>query len=114
MQRDPRAYLPLTEAAFLILAALARPKHGYAIMQDVAEWSGGETKLGPGTLYGALTKLMGQKLIRRAGDAGGGDERRKEYVLTEMGRRVVEAECARLEAAARLGRLALKLKEVVR
>lgn len=98
-------FIPLTESTFLILASLATPKHGYAIMQDVAAWSGDKAKLGPGTLYGALTKLLDLGLIRRAGEApAGGDERRKSYVLTELGREVVKLECARLEAAARLGR----------
>lgn len=104
MQTDAFKLIPLTEATFLILASLSTPKHGYAIMQDVLVWSEGKTKLGPGTLYGALTKLLDQKLIDRAGETGSGDERRKEYALTALGRQVVEAECERLEAAARLGR----------
>lgn len=104
MQPDALKFIPLTEATFLILASLTTPKHGYAIMQDVSVWSEGKTRLGPGTLYGALTKLLNQKLIDRAGETGSGDERRKEYVLTALGRRVVEMECERLEAAARLAR----------
>lgn len=112
MQTDVIKFIPLTEATFLILASLTTPKHGYAIMQDVSVWSEGKTKLGPGTLYGALTKLLDQKLIDRAGETGSGDERRKEYVLTALGRRVVEMECERLEAAARLGRKLLDGKGV--
>lgn len=112
MQKDAIKFIPLTEATFLTLASLTTPKHGYAIMQDVSVWSEGKTKLGPGTLYGALTKLLDQKLIDRAGETGAGDERRKEYVLTALGRRVVEMECERLEAAARLGRKLLDGKGV--
>ncbi|MBE7543410.1 MAG: PadR family transcriptional regulator [Bryobacteraceae bacterium] len=104
-------FLPLTESTFLILASLASPKHGYAVMQDVTKWSEGKTRLGPGTLYGALTKLLDQGLIQRTDDPEPGDERRKHYVLTPRGRLVVEAECARLEAAALLGRKLLNGKD---
>lgn len=111
MQTDVFKFIPLTEATFLILASLTTPKHGYAIMQDVSVWSEGKTKLGPGTLYGALTKLLELRLIERAGESGSGDERRKEYALTALGRQVVEAECERLESAARLGRNLLNGKD---
>jgi DNA-binding PadR family transcriptional regulator len=112
MQKNAQDYLPLTEATFLILISLTESKHGYAIMQDVAAWSGNQAKLGPGTLYGALTKLLDQGLIRRPGENGMGDERRKEYVLTAQGRKVVELECARLETIARVGRRVLSGKEM--
>lgn len=111
MNKSYEQFLPLTEATFLIMASLTTPKHGYAIMQDVAAWSGNKTKVGPGTLYGALTKLLEQGLIRRAEESGTADERRKSYVLTGLGREVVEAECARLESAARLGRSLLNGKD---
>jgi DNA-binding PadR family transcriptional regulator len=103
--------LPLTESTFLILASLTSPKHGYAVMQDVTKWSEGKTRLGPGTLYGALTKLLEQGLIRRTEEPDPGDERRKLYVLTPRGRLVVEAECERLEATAILGRKLLNGKD---
>jgi DNA-binding PadR family transcriptional regulator len=112
MQDATAQLLPLSEATFLILASLTTAKHGYAIMQDVTAWSGGKTKLGPGTLYGALTKLLDQKLIQRAGDSPPGDERRKTYLLTATGRRLVELECDRLESIARLGRKLLNGREV--
>lgn len=112
MHKNAEDHLPLTEATCLILISLSRPKHGYAIMQDVAAWSGNKAKLGPGTLYGALTKLLDQGLIRRSGESGAGDERRKEYVLTELGRKVVELECARMENVSRLARLVLDGKEM--
>jgi DNA-binding PadR family transcriptional regulator len=97
-----RAFLPLTEPTYLILAALAEPRHGYAIMQDVAELSGERVRLGPGTLYGALTNLMKQKLIRRCGDTGEGSDRRKVYALTPLGERVLLLEGERLASLARL------------
>lgn len=103
MQKNELSFLPLTEATFLILVSLASPKHGYAIMQDVSAWSGSRARLGPGTLYGALTKLLEQGLIRRL-EGDDGDERRKAYGLTALGRRVVERECDRLQAIAQHGR----------
>lgn len=104
MKTGAEKYLPLTEATYLILAALAEPRHGYGIMQVVAEVNGG-MKLGPGTLYGALTKLLDQALIERAGESATGDgERRKMYRLTALGRRVVELESERLALMAELGR----------
>jgi DNA-binding PadR family transcriptional regulator len=111
IQNEELRQLPLSEATFLILASLTAPKHGYAIMQDISVWSEGKTKLGPGTLYGAITKLLDQGLIERAGESGSGAERRKEYVLTAPGRRVVELECGRLESVARLGRNLLNGKD---
>ena len=97
-----RAFLPLTEATYLILAALAEPRHGYGIMQDVAALSGGRVALGPGTLYGALKNLLKQKLIRRSGETGAGSERRKVYALTPLGERVLVVEGDRLASLSRL------------
>ncbi|MCL6615298.1 MAG: PadR family transcriptional regulator, partial [Firmicutes bacterium] len=54
--------LPLTESTFYILISLARPRHGYGIIQAVREMSGGRVELGPGTLYGALNRLLRQGL----------------------------------------------------
>jgi DNA-binding PadR family transcriptional regulator len=95
---DHRAerYLPLTETTFCILAALGEPRHGYAVMQRVDDASRGRIRLGPGTLYGALTKLLQQGLIARTGETEIAGERRKLYVLTELGRVVVAAEHRRL------------------
>jgi DNA-binding PadR family transcriptional regulator len=97
-------FLPLSEASYLILVALAGPRHGYGVMQTVSVASGGQVRLGPGTLYGALTKLLDHGLIRRAGDAGHGEERRKLYSLTALGRCLVDLESERLERLARWGR----------
>jgi DNA-binding PadR family transcriptional regulator len=112
---DPRkkalAFLPLTEATYAILVSLAEPRHGYGIMRYVGEASGGDIRIGPGTLYGALTKLQQQGLIRRAGEGGSGEERRKLYVLTDLGRRVVDLESERLERLFHLGRNILSRKE---
>ena len=108
--RRTQAFLPLTEATYWTLASLATARHGYAIMQTVAAASGGAVRLGPGTLYAVLAKLLQQKLIRRAGESVSEGERRKEYMLTPLGRQVVELECERLESLARAGRQILQRK----
>ena len=99
---------PLTEATYCILAALAEPRHGYAIMQWVAEMTGQRVRLGPGTLYGALTALQARGCITPVGEGVEGNERRKVYGLTERGRALLETETARLESMARVGRKALE------
>jgi len=97
MDTDKNAakYLPLTEATYYILISLAEPLHGYGIMQNVAEISRGKVGLGPGTLYGALSKLEQSGLISKAADTAG--DRRKEYILTEFGKRVAKLEYTRLK-----------------
>ena len=96
IEEKARRLLPLTEATFCILAALSAPRHGYGVMQRVEEASHGAIRLGPGTLYGALTNLLRQSLIARPGEAKVAGERRKLYVLTDLGRAVVAAERRRL------------------
>jgi DNA-binding PadR family transcriptional regulator len=101
-----RRALPLTEATYYVLVSLIEPRHGYGIMQNVAALTGGAVRIGPGTLYGALTNLLKQGLIERAGDEDSEGERRKVYGLTALGRSVVLLECERLETMARIGRAA--------
>lgn len=101
-----RRALPLTEATYYVLVSLVEPRHGYGVMQNVAALTGGAVRMGPGTLYGALTNLLKQGLIERAGDEEAEGERRKVYGLTELGRSVVLLECERLEIMARIGRAA--------
>jgi DNA-binding PadR family transcriptional regulator len=99
--QHPQSYLPLTPAAFHILLALAEgERHGYAIMQEVAASTGGALKLGPGTLYGSIKRLLAEGLIVEAGERSDGelgDERRRYYRLTDLGLRVARAEAERLE-----------------
>jgi DNA-binding PadR family transcriptional regulator len=102
LEKAARKFLPLSEATYMILASLTEPRHGYGIMQDVEGISGGRVKLGPGTLYGALTNLLQQKLIRRSGEAGAGSDRRKVYALTPLGETVLMLEGERLAALSRL------------
>ena len=77
-------------------------KHGYAILKDVEELSGGKIRLSTGTLYSALGRLLDQGLIQRVPNDEGENTRpglpRKAYVLTENGRRVLEAETTRLQS----------------
>ena len=96
LERKAERFLPLTETSFCILAALSAPRHGYGVMQRVEAASRGRIRLGPGTLYGALTSLLRQGLIERTGETDEGGERRKLYVLTDLGRAVVDAEGRRL------------------
>jgi DNA-binding PadR family transcriptional regulator len=98
----------LTEATYCILAALTEPRHGYAVMQWVGDVTDRRVKLGPGTLYGALTSLQDRRLIVPVAEGQVGNERRKVYGLTERGRTLLQAETARLESMARVGRKALE------
>ena len=105
-KRDPSPFLPLTPAAFHVLLALADgPKHGYLILKDVEERTGGDVRLSTGTLYGLIKRFLDDELIV---ETAADDERRRPYKLTMLGRDVVEAELARLEKMVRAGR-AVKL-----
>jgi DNA-binding PadR family transcriptional regulator len=94
--------LPLSEVSFYILLSLANePRHGYAIMKDVASLSDGRIELSAGTLYGALKRMLEQGWIERLEDAGELDETgrpRKVYRLSALGQGVLSAETARLRS----------------
>lgn len=101
-KRDPAPFLPLTEAAFHVLLALADgPKHGYLILKDVEERTSGAVRLGTGTLYGLIKRFLDDELIV---ETRADDERRRPYKLTALGRDVAEAEAARLERMVRAAR----------
>jgi len=95
IDKKVKKYLPLTEATYYILISLVEPLHGYGIMQNVEDISKGEVKLGPGTLYGALSKLEKQGLIIKTDEID--SERRKYYSITEFGKQVVKLEFLRLK-----------------
>src|SRR2546421_5900676 len=100
-RRVPEELLPLTPAVFHILLALADgEKHGYAIMQEVGTRTGGAMRMGPGTLYGSIQRMLKDGLIVEAQervDAVHGEERRRYYRLSGFGLRVLQAEARRLE-----------------
>jgi DNA-binding PadR family transcriptional regulator len=105
VKRDPGSLLPLTPAMFHVLVALADGDiHGYAIMKDVEELTGGAVRLSTGTLYGIIKRLLNDGLIRESGAAAKDDERRRSYALTAFGRDVARAEAARLEHTLALAR----------
>jgi DNA-binding PadR family transcriptional regulator len=89
--------LPLTPAVFYILLALASgDKHGYEIMKTVRRDSNDTVKMGNGTLYGSIKRMLADGLIEDAGDhADNEDTRRKYYMLTPLGRTVMGAEIQR-------------------
>lgn len=92
--------LPLTPAVFHILLALAdQERHGYGIMQEVAAITRDQVRMGPGTLYGSIKRMLNAELIEEAEerpDPALDDERRRYYRLTGQGRRVLAAEVQRL------------------
>ena len=99
---------PLPSAAFHILIALAEEDlHGYGIMRQVAEQTGGRMRLGPGTLYSSLQSLLQGKCIEELDsreDAELGQERRRYYRLTSAGRKLARAEADRLAGFLRVAR----------
>jgi DNA-binding PadR family transcriptional regulator len=99
---------PLPSAAFQILLSLTdEDLHGYGIMREVEEQSGGRMRLGPGTLYSSIQSLLEEKLIEETdANAGGkpGSERRRYYRLTSLGRRLVRSEAERLAELLRVVR----------
>lgn len=98
---------PMAPAVFQILIALAdQPLHGYGIMLDIAERSGGKVKLSPGTLYGSIKQMLEDGLVEEvAGKATADDERRRYYRLTKHGREVARHEMARMAALLNHARL---------
>ena len=97
---DPADFLPLTPAIHHILLALAdEERHGYGIMLEVSRVTGGATRMGPGTLYGTLKRLLASGLIEEADerpDPELDDERRRYYRITALGSSVLEAETSRM------------------
>jgi DNA-binding PadR family transcriptional regulator len=99
--RNPRSLLPLTPAVVHVLLALAdEERHGYGIMKEVEGRTRGEVRLGPGTLYGAIRRMLADGLIEESDerpDAELDDQRRRYYRITDFGRRVAGAEAERLQ-----------------
>ena len=112
MARDPQSQLPLTPVVLHILLALSDgERHGYAIAQEIEETTRGQVRMGPGTLYGSIQRMLASAVIeeaparRRATDANENDDaRRRYYRMTAFGRRVLEFELDRLNAVVQLAR----------
>jgi DNA-binding PadR family transcriptional regulator len=102
---SPEAFLPLKPVELLILMTVAAgERHGYGIMLDIAERTGGSVRLEAGGLYRSIRRLLADKLLtesarRPAADLD--DERRRYYALSPLGKRVVAAEALRLRALVR-------------
>ena len=113
MSDGPASFLPLTVPTFYILLSLAPgKKHGYAILGDVAHLSEGQVQLSTSTLYTALSRLLDKGLIRRVQgepeDVARPGLPRKAYTLSELGRRVLEAETERLDGLVSAAKLRLR------
>ena len=88
-----KVYVPMTESGFYILFCLQTPQHGYGISQQVKRMTGGAVTIGAGTMYGTLSKMEKDGLIRFYSE----EDKRRLYQLTELGREVLETEIKRIE-----------------
>lgn len=98
--------IALTEAVYFILLTLTKPLHGYGIMQLTEQLSAGRVRLAAGTLYGALNTLCDKGWIRELPVQAG--SRKKEYVITDAGREVLQKELTRLKQLVTAGEEMLK------
>lgn len=87
-----QSYLPMSESAFYILLSLETPRHGYGIILHVEDITGGRLRLGPGTIYGTLSRFEKDSLIQTAGE----EDRRKIYAITAAGTEILRSEVARI------------------
>ena len=92
-ERIKRVYIPMTETGFYILFCLQKPNHGYGIVQLVEKLTNGEIHLAPGTMYGSLSKMEKDGLIRFVNEV----EKRKIYEITDLGNEVLQLELKRIE-----------------
>ena len=95
--------IPITESTYYILLAVLKPNHGYGIIQKVEELTNGRVVLGPGTLYGAINTLLEKKWIMLYSEEKS-SRKKKEYLITEGGRKILIKEIERLEELISNGR----------
>jgi DNA-binding PadR family transcriptional regulator len=111
-KQTPSDLLPLAPAVFHILLSLADgERHGYALKREIAARTDGRLRLGPGVLYGSIAKMLAQGLIEESDDRPDphlDDERRRYYRITAFGRKVAQAEAARMRALVDLATARLK------
>ena len=108
MNKDIDKELPLSAAVFHILLSLAdQERHGYGIMQEVKERTNGRVHMGPGTLYGAIKRMLKKELIEEVlhEPESPEEEKRRYYRLTRFGGLVLRAEAIRLEELVRQARI---------
>lgn len=92
-QHIKKVYVPMTETAFYILLCLREPNHGYGIVQTVEKLTDGAIKLSPGTMYGSLSKMEKDGVIRFIRE----EDKRKIYKITDLGEEVLALEIKRIE-----------------
>lgn len=92
-QHIKKVYMPMTETAFYILYCLQKPNHGYGIVQIVDRLTDGAIKLAPGTMYGSLSKMEKDRVIRFVKE----EDKRKIYEITEFGKEILNIELKRIE-----------------
>jgi len=85
----------LTEAVYYILLSMLEPIHGYAVMQNIEKLTNGRVNLGAGTLYGAINTLLEKQWISAV--TSDKDSRKKEYIITNIGRKILQRELVRIE-----------------
>lgn len=97
-QHIKKVYVPMTETAFYILLCLKKPNHGYGIVQIVEKLTDGAIRLAPGTMYGSLSKMERDVLIRFIQE----EDKRKIYQITDLGLEVLQIELKRIERLYRI------------
>lgn len=105
MASDPKASLPLSPVALYVLLSLADgERHGYAIIKEIEDASGGAIRVLPGTLYRIIKQLVDDRWIIEVEPYGSDDERRRYYRITPWGRKIAEAEVDRMATILRMAR----------
>lgn len=97
-QHIKKVYMPMTETAFYILFCLQKPNHGYGIVQTVEKLTDGAIRLAPGTMYGSLSKMEKDGVIRFVKE----EDKRKIYEITSLGRDVLKIELERIKRLYRM------------
>ena len=92
-QHIKKVYIPMTETAFYILLCLRTPNHGYGVVQTVENMTDRAIRLAPGTMYGSLSKMEKDGLIRFVRE----EDKRKRYVITDLGQEILDLELKRIE-----------------
>ena len=92
-QHIKKVYVPMTETAFYILFCLQKPNHGYGVVQIVEKLTDGAIRLAPGTMYGSLSKMEKDGVIRFVKE----EDKRKIYEITELGLEILDIELNRIK-----------------